>query len=139
MLFRSTDTSLGFKQGDIKYIDAEGSEHILASDTLELKKGVEYISWIKNVKFGGLNETRVTGDVTDPTEYVFNSTGSKYYDLDIYSENVLPKVTAYSNGTAVQLSTTADKTEIVNMITQSTEPDSITDEEIMGLFDNKKI
>lgn len=134
-----TDNSLGFKQGDIKYIDAKGSEHVLESDTLELKKGVEYISFIKNVKFGGLTETRVTGDVTDQNKYEFNSTGSKYYDLDIYSENVLPKVTAYSNGTAVQLLTTADKTEIVNMITQSTEPDSITDEEIMGLFDNKKI
>lgn len=127
-----TDESLGLSMSDIKYIDAGGVIHTMEENPLVLPYETP-ISFGNDFTLNGLKETRHG----DASEYVFGEgVGSTYNDVDIYTSNILPTVYAYSNGTPVKVLTEADKTEIITIIEENSEPEVITNPEIIALFDN---
>lgn len=122
------DDTLGFIMSDVKYVDGEGTEHVMSSNPLVLpKEGV--ISFSVDVDFTGLDETRND----DPTTYEFGNTGSNYNDVDIYNSKVLPTIYAYSDNTPVRVLTEGDKEELLSKIGEA-EPETISNEDIMDLF-----
>ena len=127
-----TDESLGLSMSDIKYIDTDGVIHTMEENPLVLPYETP-ISFGNDFTLNGLKETRHG----DASEYVFGEgLGSTYNDVDIYTSNILPTVYAYSNGTPVKVLTEADKTEIITIIEENSEPEVITNPEIIALFDN---
>ena len=127
-----TDESLGLSMSDIKYIDRDGVIHTMEENPLVLPYETP-ISFGNDFTLNGLKETRHG----DASEYVFGEgVGSTYNDVDIYTSNILPTVYAYSNGTPVKVLTEADKTEIITIIEENSEPEVITNPEIIALFDN---
>ena len=124
------DDSLGFTMQDVTWIDENGVEHQMTENPLVLPKETPVSFGENPVDFSGMTETR--GD--DPTEYIFNDTGSGYEDIDIYTTNVLPTVYAYADGESVRVLTEGDKDELINRIDEATNFEPITNQEILGIF-----
>ena len=124
------DDSLGFTMQDVTWIDENGIEHQMTENPLILPKETPVSFGENPVDFSGMTETR--GD--DPTEYIFNDTGSGYEDIDIYTTNVLPTVYAYADGESVRVLTEGDKDELINRIDEATNFEPITNQEILGIF-----
>ena len=110
------DNTLGITTADVTWVDVQGTEHQMTGNTLSLPKET-LISFAVDVQLRGMTETRGT----DSTTYTFGTEpGSDYEDVDIYTPNVLPTVYAYSEGTKVRVWTEADKSEIINKISENT-------------------
>lgn len=119
------DDTLGITADQITYYNADGVEvsmaDIATDDKIQVAKGTT-IKFATDVKLSGLNEERYyTDNSKNQFGLVFESTGSTYEDLDIYTTNPVPAVYAYLNNTSVKVLTETD----VN---------SITDAEIDSLF-----
>lgn len=130
--FEDGDDSLGFTADDLRIVDENGIETIPVADedgVIRIPKESP-IKFVNGYDFNGMTESHPS----DNTTYIFGEDGSTYDDLDIYSSTVLPTVIAYVDGTPVKVLTEGDKIEIINMIDESVEPESITTEEILGLF-----
>lgn len=128
------DDSLGFTQNDVTYIDAEGNVQPMTSNPMSLPKETPISFGENDVDFTGMKETR-EGDVN---EYIFGVDGDGYDNIDMYTSTTLPSIYAYADGTPVRVLTEGDKTEIINLIDEAVEPDTITKAEIYALF-NKTI
>ena len=125
------DDSLGFGMEDVTWIDSKGVEHKMTESPLVLPKETPISFGDKVVDFRGMTETRSNGDGT----YTFGTDGSTYSDIDIYTSNVLPTISAYADGTPVRVLTEGDRYELEHMISEATDFSPITDEQIRSLFE----
>lgn len=115
------DDSLDITKDDVTYYDENGVETTMTSSPIKVQKG-KTIKFAKDVTLSGLFESRTYTDTSkNQSDLVFESTGSTYEDLDIYTTNPVPAVYAYLNNTSVKVLTETD----VN---------SISDAEIDSLF-----
>lgn len=121
------DDSLGINLDGITYKDADGNIHPYVNGTALPKETL--VSFGSDLDLTGLTENRSNGETL-----VFGENGSSYDNLDIYEINVLPNVYAYADGTPVRILTDGDKSELVGMISDASNPDAITIPEILDLF-----